>query len=68
MYLKVAADAEDKSFIAAPCCVEAMNSIWYNKLRPDQTSQRVQLKLFIGFISLGLLAPAVVSYRTGEKV
>jgi hypothetical protein len=67
MYLKVAADAGDELFIATPCCVEAMNNIWYDKLYPKQT-KRDKLNLFFGFISLGLLAPNIVSYRTGEKV
>jgi hypothetical protein len=68
MYFKVAADARDELFIATPCCVEAINNIWYDKLHPDQTRKRDQLSLFFGFISLGLLAPVIVSYRTTEKV
>jgi hypothetical protein len=43
--LKVAADAEDELFIATPCCVEAMNNIWYDKLHPKQT-KRDKLNLF----------------------
>jgi hypothetical protein len=66
--LKVAADAQDESFIARPCCVEAMNNIWYDKLHPDQTRKRDKLSLFIGFISIGLLAPIFVSYRESQKV
>jgi hypothetical protein len=68
MHLKVAADAGDELFIARPCCVEAMNNIWYDKLHPDQTKKLDKLSLFIGFISLGLLEPHVISYRTAEKV
>jgi len=66
--LKVAADAQDELFIATSCCVEAMNNIWYDKLHPDQTEKRNKLSLFFGFISLGLLAPFYVSYRTTKKV
>ncbi len=66
--MKVAADAQDKSFIATPCCVDAINNVWYDKLNPDQTRKRNKLSLFFGFISLGLLAPVIVSYRTTEKV
>jgi hypothetical protein len=66
--LKVAADAQDKSFIATQCCVEAMYNIWYDKLHPDQTRKRDKLNLFVGFISLGFLAPVVVSYREAQEV
>jgi hypothetical protein len=68
MYLKVAADAEDELFIATPCCVEAMYNIWYDKLHPDQTKKRDKLNLFVGFISLGIVAPSFVSYLEAQEV
>jgi hypothetical protein len=68
MHLKVAADAGDKLFIATPCCVEAMNNIWYDKIHSDQTRKRDKLSLFIGFISIGFLAPIFVSYREAQEV
>jgi hypothetical protein len=45
-----------------------MYNIWYDKLHPDQTRKRDKLNLFIGFISLGFLAPVVVSYREAQEV
>jgi hypothetical protein len=40
-----------------------MNNIWYNKLRPEQKRKRDKAALFVGFITLGLAAPAFVEYR-----
>jgi hypothetical protein len=68
LYLKVAADAKDKLFIATPCSVQAMNNIWYDKLHPDKRRKRDLFALFIGVISLGFLAPFFVAYREGEVV
>lgn len=45
-----------------------MNSIWYDKLHPEQQTTRRRLGLFFGMISLGLLAPFTVKYRESEKV
>ncbi|CAF3804623.1 unnamed protein product [Rotaria sp. Silwood1] len=36
LYGYVALDAVDKLFIATPCCVQAMNNIWFDKLHPEQ--------------------------------
>ncbi|CAF3420430.1 unnamed protein product, partial [Rotaria sp. Silwood2] len=66
--LQVASGANDERFIAAPACVQGMNNIWYDKLYPEQKSMTNQLALFIGFISLGLMAPNFVKYRENEKV
>ncbi|CAF2356486.1 unnamed protein product [Rotaria sp. Silwood2] len=65
--LQVASGANDERFIAAPACVQGMNNIWYDKLYPEQKSMTNQLALFIGFISLGLMAPSFVKYRENEK-
>ncbi|CAF4924916.1 unnamed protein product, partial [Rotaria sp. Silwood1] len=65
--LQVAADANDKLFIATPCCVEAINNIWYDKLHPEQTSLRNRFYLFCAIISLGLLAPPLLEYRVKNK-
>jgi hypothetical protein len=65
---QVAADAEDKLFTATSCSVQALNSIWYDKLRPEQSRKRDEVALFIGFISFGLLAPVTVAYRQSEEV
>ncbi|UJR26318.1 hypothetical protein I4U23_007656 [Adineta vaga] len=61
--LQVAADAEDKLFIASPCSVQAMNNIWYDQLYPEQTRKRDIIALSVGFATFGLTAPASVSYR-----
>ncbi|CAF4870469.1 unnamed protein product [Rotaria sp. Silwood1] len=63
--LQVASDAKDKLFIATPCCVQAMNNIWFDKIYPEQSRKRNALSIVIGFFSLGLLAPFVVHYRNG---
>ncbi|CAF3973574.1 unnamed protein product, partial [Rotaria sordida] len=65
--LQVAADANDKLFIATPCCVQAMNNIWYDKIYPEQSRNRNRISMVIGFFSLGLLAPFVVNYRSGRR-
>ncbi|CAF1087204.1 unnamed protein product [Adineta ricciae] len=61
--LQVAAEADDKSFIALPCCVEALNNIWYDKLFPEQSRKRDILALLLGFVTFGLTAPVTVCYR-----
>ncbi|CAF1276333.1 unnamed protein product [Rotaria magnacalcarata] len=61
--LQVAADAHDKLFIATPCCVQAMNNIWFDKIYPEQSRKRNNISMGLGFISLGLLAPFLVNYR-----
>ncbi|CAF3190132.1 unnamed protein product [Rotaria socialis] len=61
--LQVAADAHDKLFIAIPCCVQAMNNIWFDKIYPEQSRKRNNISMGLGFISLGLLAPCLVNYR-----
>jgi hypothetical protein len=66
--LKVASDAKDKLFISTPCCVQAMDNIWYGKLHPQQSRQRNRVSMVIGFFSLGLLAPFMVNYRKGAGV
>jgi len=68
MYLKVAHHAKDELFIAAPCCVQAVNNVWYDKLHPERTEITDRVSLFIGCVSLGLAAPIFVKYRTAKKV
>ncbi|CAF3846831.1 unnamed protein product [Rotaria sp. Silwood1] len=64
--LQVASNANDKLFISAPSCIEAMINVLYDTLYPEQTSKTNRLSLFIGFISLGILAPELVQYREME--
>ncbi|CAF1177771.1 unnamed protein product [Rotaria sp. Silwood1] len=66
--LQVAADAEDKLFIATSCCVQAMNNIWYDKIHAKQSRKRNYFFMGMGFFSSGLLAPFTVTYRTCPKV
>ncbi|CAF1116563.1 unnamed protein product, partial [Adineta steineri] len=66
--LQVAADAQDKLFIATPCCVQAMNNMWYNNIHPKQSNKRNELAMAIGLFSLGLLAPFFVNYRDPPKI
>ncbi|CAF4917950.1 unnamed protein product [Rotaria sp. Silwood1] len=64
--LQVASDADDKLFIATPCCVQTMNNIWFDKLHPEQITYSDRLKWFLSIISLGLLAPVIVAYRENK--
>ncbi|CAF4129196.1 unnamed protein product, partial [Rotaria sordida] len=64
--LQVAADADDKKFLATQCCVQAMDDIWFDKLPPDQNTYKDQLRNFVGVISLGLLAPVTILYRENK--
>ncbi|CAF3783975.1 unnamed protein product [Rotaria socialis] len=66
--LQVASDAKDKLFIAAPCCSQAMDNIWYDKVDPDQKLKRRRLGLFFGIISFGLLAPLCVKYQQNKQI
>ncbi|CAF3862174.1 unnamed protein product [Rotaria sp. Silwood1] len=66
--LQVASDADDKLFIATPCCVQTMNNIWFDKLHPEQITYSDRLKWFLSIISLGLLAPVIVAYRENKMV
>ncbi|CAF0878333.1 unnamed protein product [Adineta steineri] len=66
--LQVAADAKDKLFIATPCCVQAMNNIWYNNIHPKQSNKRSEIAMSIGVLSLGLLAPFCVTYRDPPRI
>ncbi|CAF1520521.1 unnamed protein product, partial [Adineta steineri] len=66
--LQIAANADNKLFLAHSCCVQSLNNIWYDKLYPDQSKKRNRAALFIGFLSFGLLAPVFVEYRKEPKV
>ena len=65
--LKVAADADDKSFIATPCSVQAMENIWYDKMLPDNTKSS-PLSVILSILTFGLLAPAIITYRQCQLV
>ncbi|CAF4055197.1 unnamed protein product, partial [Adineta steineri] len=66
--LQIAADAKDKLFIATPCCVQAMNNIWYKNIHHEQSNKRNGIAMAIGLFSLGLLAPFFVNYRDPPKI
>ncbi|CAF1361372.1 unnamed protein product [Rotaria sordida] len=61
--IQIAANAEDKLFIATPCCVQALNNIWYDKIQSQESRIRNYILLAIGFFSFGLLAPFLVTYQ-----
>ncbi|CAF1094081.1 unnamed protein product [Adineta steineri] len=61
--LQIAADAQHKLFLATPCCVQAMNNIWYNNIYPKQSNKRNEIAMTIGIFSLGLLAPFFSTYQ-----
>ncbi|CAF1069123.1 unnamed protein product [Adineta steineri] len=60
--LQVAADAQDKLFIATPCCAQAINNIWCHNIHPKQSNKRKEIAMAIAIFSLGLLAPPFVKY------
>ena len=60
---KVAADANDKLFVATSCCVQAVKNVWNDKMHPDHDGGFGRLPIVIGFLSFGLLAPPFVRYR-----
>ncbi len=66
--MKVAADANDKLFIATPCSVQAMYNIWFDKIYPEQGRTRDLLALTTGFATFGLTAPPFVTFRECESV
>jgi hypothetical protein len=67
IYFKVAADAQDKLFIATPCCVQAMDNIWYDKIFPEKSWMN-KFVIMIGIVTFGLLAPPFVTFRMKEEV
>ncbi|CAF0946556.1 unnamed protein product [Adineta steineri] len=62
--LQVADDANSKRFASHPCCRQAENSIWYDKLHSDQFHIRYYIGQLIGIWTLGLLAPFTARFRT----
>ncbi|CAF1028475.1 unnamed protein product [Adineta ricciae] len=62
--LQVADDANSKRFASHPCCRQAENSIWYDKLHSDQFHLRYYIGQLIGTWTLGLLAPIFTRFRT----
>ena len=61
-------DANSRRFASHPCCRQAVNSIWYDKLDSDQFHLRYYIGQLIGLWTLGLLAPFIVRFRTVEQV
>ncbi|CAF4194603.1 unnamed protein product [Adineta steineri] len=61
--LQVAADAQDKLFIATPCCAQAMNNIWCHNIHLKQSNKRNEIAVPIAIFLLGLLALFLVTYR-----
>lgn len=66
--LQVADDAESKRFASHPCCRQAENSIWYDKLHSDQYQIRHYAGLLAGIYTFGLLAPFTTRFRTIHQV
>ena len=66
--LQVADDATSRRFASHPCCRQAENSIWYDKLHSDQYQIRHYLGLLIGIWTFGLLAPFTTRFRTIHQV
>jgi hypothetical protein len=60
----MAADADDKRFLAHSCCSRAIRNVWYDKLNPEQSRIQDQFCYLLAVLSLGLLAPWIVKFRT----
>ncbi|CAF3482459.1 unnamed protein product [Rotaria sp. Silwood1] len=65
--LQVCDDANSKRFASHPCCRQAENSIWYDKLHSDQFHLRYYIGQLIGLWTLGLLAPFTVRFQTVDQ-
>ena len=66
--LQVANDANSKRFASHPCCRQAENSIWYDKLHSNQFHLKYYVGQLISSWTLGLLAPFFARFRTGHQV
>jgi len=55
-------------FIARPCCVQAMDNIWYDKIYSEDLGTTNEALLTICFLTFGFFAPFLVSYRKGAQV
>lgn len=66
--LKVAAHAKDKLFIATPCCVQAMDNVWFDKIHPQHMNIEHEISMAVAFFSLGTLAPFVLKYRKEVRI
>lgn len=66
--LQVADDANSKRFASHPCCRQAENSIWYDKLDSNQYQLRHYAGLLVGLWSLGILAPFATRFRQIDSV
>ncbi|CAF2673374.1 unnamed protein product [Rotaria sp. Silwood2] len=67
MFGDVCDDANSKRFASHPCCRQAENSIWYDKLHSDQFHLRYYIGQLIGLWTLGLLAPFTTRFRTVDQ-
>jgi len=45
-----------------------MNNIWYDKIHPEQARRQNEVAMTIGYFTLGLFAPFVVTYRKPSTV
>ncbi|CAF1125625.1 unnamed protein product, partial [Didymodactylos carnosus] len=50
-------------FIDQSNCLQALHNIWYDKIYPDQSKKHSKPALVFGFITRGLLAPALIRFR-----
>ena len=64
--LQVADDANSRRFVSHPCCRQAVNSIWYDKLHSDQFHLKYYIGQLVGTWTLGLLAPFFTRFRTNN--
>ena len=59
----MAVDADDKQFVGQPCCDQLLNNVWYDKLDTYQSTMFKRLSILLSFLTFGLLAPFLISFR-----
>jgi hypothetical protein len=65
---QVAISSRSKNFINTDCFKQVLDRIWYNKLSYTDMSFFWILKFTLSFLTLGLLAPCVMSYCPAETM
>ncbi len=64
----MAISSEAKKLVGTYCFDQTLNQVWYNKLSMQNNQASMRIPQFLSIISLGLLAPWIISYRDEEPV
>ncbi|CAF0820629.1 unnamed protein product [Adineta steineri] len=66
--MQVAISSESKLFINTDCFSQVLKRIWYNKISHTDNSFLWMMRFIISFLTLGLLAPLMMSYCLPEVI